>query len=92
MTKRKRKRRKSLVENIRRRLVAKNPEPARASDYIFHLQEILDVTKKFILLPATRVSTQQQEKDGSLRRQKIRLFEAIIEDGGRPYAPFRGRY
>lgn len=84
MSKRKkRKRRKSLVENIRRRLVAKNPKPARASDYIYHLQELINLGIDLPVILCGRVSTRKQDNDGSLKRQAVRLRKTVEEMGAK---------
>ncbi len=83
MTKKKRKRRKSLVENIRRRLAAQNPEPARASDYIYHLQELIDLGIDLPVILCGRVSTRKQDNDGSLKRQAFRLRKTVEEMGAK---------
>ena len=71
-TRKKRKRRRERAKKVLKRI-----QPARASDYIFHLPELLKITANFPLILCPRVSTEEQRKNGNLERQAERMIWAI---------------
>jgi len=57
-------------------------KPAKLSNYIDHLPDTLWMDSNQLLLLHTRVSTLQQKKDGSLKRQADRLVREVKAVGG----------
>ena len=79
MNRRKRKRREKRKAEAKkahqlRQQLANEP---KASDYIFHLPEILEITDDFPLLVCGRVPTKKQADDGNLKRQIMRIQYAL---------------
>jgi predicted site-specific integrase-resolvase len=76
-TRRKRERKKRSLEKIRQQ----SAKEVKASEHIYPLSEILEITTAFPLLLCGRVSTQKQYDDGSLERQLVRLRKAVEDMG-----------
>ena len=71
MSHKERVKRRRRAERVKKALA--RPQPAKASDYILHLTEVLKVNPDYPLLLCPRVSTPEQETEGSIEHQIFRM-------------------